>query len=171
MVFTKEDAKFMKIALDEAKKSLDNGDIPVGAVLIIDGKLVDKGNNALYSNKSYVHHAEMSLLMKNSSAIKKAVGEDKLNVTLYTTLEPCLMCLGACNFHNISRIVYACPDPHAGATKLDVRPIGMRYKQKWPIVESGLFQKESKEMIDKFFNEHWDKSSTFQSNKELFKEI
>ncbi len=70
MNFSKEDKAFMNIAIEEAKHSLKEGDFPVGAVLTIDDKMIDKSGNSIHSNKDWVSHAEMKLLLKYSSMIK-----------------------------------------------------------------------------------------------------
>src|SRR3989344_3216536 len=111
MNFSEEDHAFMEIAIKEAEISLDEGNFPVGAVLVVDDKLIGKDRNSIYSNKNWTSHAEMKLLSKYSSLIKEHVKNKNSVVTLYMSLEPCLMCFGASVLNRISRIVYACPDP------------------------------------------------------------
>jgi tRNA(adenine34) deaminase len=160
----KEDIEFMRLALAEAQAGLDEGNFPVGAVLVIGNKLIDKGRNSIKTNSDWISHAEMLLLHKNSVLIKKS-RKEKLLVTLYTTLEPCLMCFGAAVLHRISRIVYACSDPYTGATcvKLESLPVG--YKEMWPAsMEEGPFGNESQGLILQFTEKQgsakWDKMSS-----------
>jgi tRNA(adenine34) deaminase len=161
MVFSKNDKKFMNLALSEAKKALDNNDYPVGAVLVIGGVLIEKARNSLYSGKDWVSHAESNLIRKCSPLIKDKVKSNNSKVELFTTLEPCLMCLGSSILHRISRIVFACPDLHGGATGLDKKSLSDWYNRKWPEIEGGLLKEESYELMVKFMRkqntESWNK--------------
>ncbi len=150
MGFSDKDKEVMIIALNEAKKALDNGDYPVGAVIVINGKVVDKTRNSLYSGKDWVSHAESNLIRRCSSTIKKEIKSNNSKVELFTTLEPCLMCLGSAILNRISRIVFSCPDPHGGATNLDKQSLSDWYNRKWPDIEGGLFKDESYELMINF---------------------
>jgi tRNA(adenine34) deaminase len=147
MDFSEEDRSFMGIAIKEAEISFHEGGFPVGAVLVVDGKLVGKERNSIRSDKDWISHAEMKLLSKYSSFIKECVKNKNSIVTVYTSLEPCLMCFGASALNRISRIVYACPDPFTGATSihLDALPVG--YKRMWPQVSGGLMKEESYNLV------------------------
>lgn len=138
----------MELAINEAKISLEEGNFPVGAVLVIDGKLVGKERNSLHSNRDYISHAEMKLLSKYSSLIKESIKGKNSVVTLYTSLEPCLMCLGAATLNRISRIVYGCDDPFTGAANVQLDtllPIG--YKAILPKISGGLMKVESYDLV------------------------
>jgi len=150
MVFSDKDREFMNIALSEAKKALESGDYPVGAVLVINGKLIDKTRNSLYTGKDWVSHAESNLIRKCSPIIKEEIKSNNSKVELFTTLEPCLMCLGSSILHRISRIIFSCPDPHGGATKLDKQSLSDWYNRKWPIIEGGLLKDESYDLMIEF---------------------
>ncbi len=104
------DRKFMFNALVEAKKAYSKGQIPIGAVLSIEGRIVDVNSNSQFKNKNWFHHAENILIQRHGERIKDARKTNK-SVELYTTMEPCLMCLGAMVHSRLSRIIYACPDP------------------------------------------------------------
>lgn len=147
--FTKNDEKYMKVALQEAKRGYLKGDYPVGAVLVAENTIIAKGNNSLESGSKGINHAETNILMKYSKTItlKK---KNKEPVTLYTTLEPCLMCLGIAVLHDVSRIVYAAQDPDGGAVNLIKTNKKGYYKRKWPQIDGGLFAEESKDLIIKF---------------------
>jgi tRNA(adenine34) deaminase len=166
---TNNDIKFMKLALTEAKKALIRGDIPIGAVLVIDGKIIEKTNNALFSKSSWGDHAETQLILKYSQMIKKAKKENKSQIDLYTTLEPCLMCLGCATLHRVDRIIYSCPDPRGGATKVDISNLPSFYKDHWPKIETDLLKEESYLMLIKFME-----ASTipqWKINKGLFEKM
>lgn len=147
MTISKQDSIFMKLALEEAKIALKNGDVPVGAVLVIDGKQVGVHKNSTYSNETYGCHAEANVIKENSKRIKEAVQDKGLKVELYTTLEPCLMCLGTALIHRIERIIFACPDPHGGATSLKCNELPHWYEEVWPIIIGGLFKEEAFDLM------------------------
>jgi len=95
------DHKFMKEAIKEAEKSLKEGGIPIGAVLVEDGEIIGRGHNRLLQDDSAILHGEMDCI-QNAGRIK---GSDYQKCTLYTTLSPCSMCSGAVLLYNISRVV------------------------------------------------------------------
>lgn len=96
-----EDHKFMKEAIKEAKKSLKEGGIPMGAVLVEEGEIIGRGHNRLLQDDSSILHGEMDCI-QNAGRIN---GADYQKSTLYTTLSPCTMCSGAVLLYNISRVV------------------------------------------------------------------
>jgi len=127
------DAEAMARALAEAEKSLAGGDMPVGAALVIGGRIVDAARNTIGSTRTLVAHAEMTLLIRHGSVIFAALARDPRAVNLFTTLEPCLMCLSACAHSRVSRVVYACRDAVAGAAKHPAPSAW--YRSFWPSVE------------------------------------
>jgi cytosine deaminase len=92
---------FMKAAIDEARKGLSEGGIPIGSVLVIDGKIVARGHNRRVQNGSAILHAEMDCL----EAAGRLKPDDYRRATLYSTLSPCDMCSGASLLYKIPRIV------------------------------------------------------------------
>jgi len=110
-----DDLRFLSEALAEAKLAGDENEVPVGAVLIADGKIVAKGRNARERLQSPISHAEIHAL----EAAAKTLGSWRLTgATLYVTLEPCPMCLAACQQARIRRVVYGAKDPKGGALSL-----------------------------------------------------
>lgn len=97
----KSDEYYMNIAIEEAEKSLDEGGIPIGAVLVEGGEIISRGHNHLIQNDSVIFHAEMDAI-ENAGRLNY---EDYIKTTLYTTLSPCPMCSGAIILYNISRVV------------------------------------------------------------------
>ena len=93
--------KFLEAAIDEAKKGMAEGGVPIGSVLVIDGRIVGRGHNKRVQNGSAVLHAEMDCL-ENAGRIKAA---DYRRATLYSTLSPCDMCSGAVLLYGIPKIV------------------------------------------------------------------
>lgn len=96
-----DDTYFMGEAIKEAEIALKEGGIPIGAVLVKDGKIISRGHNRLIQNDSVVLHAEMDAL-ENAGRLDY---EDYIKCTLYTTLSPCPMCSGAVILYNIPRVV------------------------------------------------------------------
>ena len=111
---TKEtDIKYMQEAITEAKKALENVDVPIGAVIVKDNEIVGRGFNQVEKLKDSIAHAEM-LAIKD--AIKNTGYKHLLDCTLYVTLEPCSMCSGAIVLARIPRLVFGADDPKAGAS-------------------------------------------------------
>lgn len=98
---TEEDHRYMKEAIKEAKISLTQGGIPIGAILVERGNIIGRGHNKLLQNGSTILHAEMDCI-ENSGRLK---GEDYKKCTLYTTLSPCEMCSGTILLYKIPRVV------------------------------------------------------------------
>ena len=97
----KNDSYFMELAIKEAQKSLDEGGLPIGAVLVKEGEVISRGHNRLIQNDSVILHAEMDAI-ENAGRLNF---EDYIECTLYTTLSPCPMCSGAVILYNIPRVV------------------------------------------------------------------
>src|SRR3984885_15669643 len=92
---------FLQAAIDEAKKGLAAGGIPIGSVLVCDGKIIGRGHNKRVQHGSVIHHAEMNCL-ENAGRLKASIYQ---RCTLYSTLSPCPMCSGAALLYKIPRIV------------------------------------------------------------------
>ena len=106
------DEQFMDLALSEAEKAMAAGEVPVGAVLVSAGTVVGRGYNRPISASDPTAHAEMLAIREAA----RALGNYRLpEVTLYCTVEPCIMCTGAMIHARISRLVFGTPDPKAGA--------------------------------------------------------
>ena len=106
------DDEFMRLALDEAKRALSHDDVPVGAVLVSEGKVVAAARNERELRRDPTAHAEILCLRAGAEAF----GTWRLNgCTLYVTLEPCPMCAGAITAARVDRLVYGPQDPMAGA--------------------------------------------------------
>lgn len=141
-------SRYMKIALVEAKKALKTNDIPIGAVSVLNGKIIARAHNEKEKRKDATCHAELLLLKKTAKKLKTW----RLNnVQVYTTLEPCPMCAGALVLCRIKNLVYGAKDPKAGAcgsimNLADNKKLNHRIK-----VKGGLMEKECSEIIKDFF--------------------
>lgn len=143
----REDEKWMRAALSEAQKAADEGETPVGAVLVAGGELIAAGHNAREAKHDVTSHAEMETI--RAAASRK--GDWRLSdMTLYVTLEPCPMCAGAILAARIPRVVYGAKDATAGAMgsvlNLPRYPLGAR-----PEVVSGVLADESRALLQSFF--------------------
>ncbi len=139
-----EDYKFMDEAIREAKKSLNEGGIPIGAVLVKNGTIVGRGHNKLIQNDSTILHGEMDCI-ENAGRLK---GIDYQKCTLYTTLSPCTMCSGMILLYNISRVVIGENTTLIGPEKL-LKDNG---------VEVTVMQiDECRELLEKFIEENKEK--------------
>ncbi len=106
-----EDEKYMKEALKEAKKAYRLKEVPIGCVIVYDGRIIGRGYNRRNTDKSTLSHAEITAIKKAS----KVMGDWRLEgCTLYVTLEPCQMCSGAIIQARIDRVVMGCNNPKAG---------------------------------------------------------
>ncbi len=105
---------YMKLALDQARIAKENGDVPIGAVIVHNDQIIAKAYNQREQLQDPTAHAEIIALTQAAAA----VGSWRLNgCTIYVTLEPCCMCAGALVLARIDRLVYGCDDPKAGAVK------------------------------------------------------
>jgi tRNA(adenine34) deaminase len=139
----------MREALKLARQARAAGEVPVGAVVVLDGRLLGKGMNQIETLGDPTAHAEILAI----GAAASALGEPRLlGATLYTTLEPCVMCSGAIVLGRLARIVYAADDPKAGAcgSLYDI-PRDTRLNHR-AVVNRGLLAEESNFLLRSFFD-------------------
>src|ERR1051326_118913 len=156
--FSKKELAIMQLAVKQANRALSKGNYPAGAVLVVDGRVTDYAYNKKEENKDRFSHAEILLLERNSKKILTWNKSGK-RIEVYTTYEPCLMCLGACVIHRINRIVIACPDPRGDMSQINPKLLGKWYKRHWPKIIHGLCFSESYKLLLKFFSNRKDKES------------
>ncbi|MBU0687402.1 MAG: tRNA adenosine(34) deaminase TadA [Candidatus Margulisbacteria bacterium] len=140
--------KYMQSALSEAKKAYKLDEVPVGAVAVLDGKIIARAHNLRESNNNPVAHAEILCLQRAAKKVKSWRLE---NVTLYVTLEPCVMCMSALLQARVKQLVYGANDPKAGAHKSKVKlksinPINQKLK-----VTAGILKDDCAIILKKFF--------------------
>lgn len=144
------DIKFMKAALVEAKKAYTKQEIPVGAVIVYQDKIIARAHNTRVSEKQVFTHAEIKAINKACKKLNSWILED---CTIYVTLEPCLMCTGALLQSRIKRIVYAAKEPKHGVIEsIDNVLDNPKFNHKIEIT-SGILQEESSDLLKKFFRE------------------
>lgn len=142
-----EQEKYMKEALRLAKKAADEGEVPVGAVVVCDGKIVGRGRNRRETKRTALGHAEIEAIGK---ACKKLGGWRLHRCDLYVTLEPCPMCAGAIINARIKTLFYGAPDPKAGSCGTLVNLFDLPYNHK-PEVISGLLADDCAAVLRDFF--------------------
>lgn len=140
---------FMNLAMRQAELAFDCGEVPVGAVIVRDGRVIGRGYNKIESLGDATAHAEIIAL----TAASESVGDWRLDgCTLYVTLEPCLMCLGAILQSRISEVVYGASDPRLGAIDThNYKDVAMGSYHNFPNVVSGILGNESSLMLKEFF--------------------
>ncbi len=142
-----EQEKYMKAALKLGQKAGDEGEVPVGAVVVCDGKIVGRGRNRRETKKNALCHAELEAINK---ACKKLGGWRLHKCDLYVTLEPCPMCTGAIINARIKHLYYGAGDPKAGSCGSVVNLFGLPYNHK-PEVTSGILEGQCAELLRSFF--------------------
>ena len=138
------DEYFMKKALQEAEMAFEKGEIPVGAIIVIDNKVIARGHNLTEMLVDVTAHAEMQAI---TAAANFLGGKYLIGCTLYVTLEPCQMCAGALYWSQISRIVYGATDENRGFVKM-----GTQLHPKTTVVK-GILANEASELMKRFFVE------------------
>ena len=139
------DEKYMREALKEALQAFNKGEIPVGAVIVSNDKLLARAHNLTQRLNDPTAHAEMQAI---TSATHTIGGKYLNDCTLYVTLEPCVMCAGALFWAQIGRIVYGAADPKRGYTLVEKDLLHPK-----TIVESGVLEKECATLLSTFFKE------------------
>ena len=144
------DVTFMRQAIKLAKKGRELNEVPVGAIVTFKGEIVGKGYNQCIQNQDPTAHAEIIAMR----AAAKHIGNYRLNeCNLYVTLEPCLMCFGACVHARISKLIYGADDLKIGAVKSNLEQINStKLNHKFEII-SGILKEECAEVLSSFFKE------------------
>lgn len=145
-----DDEFWMRLALEEARRALEHGDVPVGAVVVRNGEVIGKGHNRREVDHDPTSHAEMLALREASQVIAHWRLE---NVTLYCTLEPCIMCAGAMVLARLPKLVFATIDPKAGAGGSVFDLLNHPRLNHRVEVQSGLLQEEAAALLVNFFAE------------------
>ena len=146
------DTYFVKKALKLAEQAFEQGEVPVGAVVVKDGEIIGEGYNLRESNGSVIAHAEIVAIEQAC----RVLGTWRLSgCTLYVTMEPCPMCAGALINSRISRVVYGCEDAAAGCLGSVINFNSYPFNHSFETV-SGICAEESSELLSKFFKNRRD---------------
>ena len=137
------DEYFMKLALQEARKAADLGEVPIGAVIASGDQLLARCHNSTEMLKDVTAHAEILAI---TAAAQFLSSKYLIDCTLYVSLEPCVMCAGALRWAQIDRVVYASPDDKAGFMRYGKELLHPRTQ-----LEMGIMMEESAVLLKKFF--------------------
>ncbi|PWI34510.1 tRNA adenosine(34) deaminase TadA [Vibrio albus] len=162
--FSEQDKQFMRRAIELASFAEQEGEVPVGAVLVKEGKIIAEGWNRSIGDNDATAHAEIQVLRKAGQELENY---RLLDTTLYVTLEPCPMCAGALLHSRVKRIVYGAPDLKAGAagTVLDLFDSQAAYH--YAVVEAGLLETECREQLQAFFKRRRKEKKAEKQQKKL----
>ena len=138
----------MAQAMAEARKALKKDEVPVGALLTVQGKIVSVGHNLTKTRRDPTAHAEIVVIQK---AARKIRNERLLDTTLYVTLEPCAMCAGAIVQARIPMVVFGTKDPRAGACGSAFKLLPSKKLNHRPVVIKGVMADESAQLLKDFF--------------------
>ena len=145
-----EDEKFMKEAVKQAKKARALEEVPIGCVIVYEGKIIGRGYNRRTIDKNTLAHAELQAIRKAS----KKMGDWRLeDCTLYVTLEPCQMCSGAIVQARIKRVVVGCMNPKAGCAGSILNLLQMEEFNHQVELTTGVLEEECSSMMKSFFKE------------------
>lgn len=142
--------KYMKVALQQAKKALKLGEVPIGCVIVYDKEIIARGYNRRNTDKNTLAHAEITAINRAS----KKIGDWRLEeCTLYVTLEPCQMCAGAIVQARIPRVVMGCMNPKAGCAGSILNLLDMPEFNHQVETVRGVLEEECSTMLKQFFKD------------------
>jgi len=147
--------KYMKLALREAQKAFDKGEVPVGAVIVLNDKVIAKAHNLKTSARQATHHAEILAIQKAS----RKINDWRLDqCEMYVTLEPCPMCAGALIQARLKRIIFGAYDLKGGSVVSCQRMFDVKGYNHYPEVKEGIMEQECSAMLTRFFKKMRDNS-------------
>lgn len=144
-----QDFIYMKEALKEAKKAFDIGEVPIGCVIVQNGKIIARGYNKRQTSKNALMHAEIIAINKACKKLNKWILDD---CDIYATLEPCPMCAGAILQSRMNRLIFGAPEPKFGACGSVVNLLNNPSFNHQVEIECGIMQEESKQLLQNFFH-------------------
>ena len=143
-----EDEKYMKIALKQALKARDLGEVPIGCIIVYEGKIIGRGYNRRNTDKNTLAHAEITAINKAS----KKIGDWRLeDCTMYVTLEPCQMCSGAIVQARIPKVVIGCDNPKAGCAGSILNILNHPAFNHQVETVKGVLEEECSQILKEFF--------------------
>ena len=158
----------MKAALKQAQKAYNLGEVPIGCVIVHEGKIIGRGYNRRNTDKNTLAHAEITAINKAS----KKIGDWRLeDCTLYVTLEPCQMCAGAIVQARIPEVVMGCMNPKAGCAGSILNILDMPEFNHQVAVTRGILEQECSDMLKAFFVELRVRNKTEKEARNMSREI
>jgi tRNA(adenine34) deaminase len=147
---TSDHEVFMREALAQARLGAASGEVPVGAILVVDGAIVARAFNQPIGRTDPTAHAEILVLREAAQAV---ANYRLVDATLYVTIEPCLMCVGALVHARVREVVFGAPEPRTGALVSAVRALDIPTLNHRFTVTSGVLEGECREVMQAFFRE------------------
>lgn len=145
-----EDEKYMKETIKQAKKAWKIGEVPIGCVIVYEGRVIGRGYNRRTIDKNTLAHAELQAIRRAS----RKMGDWRLeDCTMYVTLEPCQMCSGAIVQARMKRVVVGCMNPKAGCAGSILNLLQMEQFNHQAELETGVLEEECSQMMKGFFKE------------------
>ena len=138
-----DDVRYMQMALAEAQKAYEMGEIPVGCIIVADNQIVGRGHNLTETLQDVTAHAEIQAITAAASTLG---GKYLTQCTLYVTLEPCVMCAGAIGWAQIRRVVYGATDDKRGFTRFAPQALHPKCT-----ISTGVLEEECKQLVQTFF--------------------
>lgn len=160
------DIYFMRQALLEAKKAYERGEVPIGTVIVLSDKIIGLNYNQILRLKDPTAHAEI-LALKEAAAYLK--NERLLNTTIYVTIEPCAMCVGALVLARVKNLVYGADDPKTGACGSIINLAQHPQLNHQLNVRKGILREEAKELMERFFKEKRRKKEQRRDSRERYR--
>ena len=152
-----KDHKYMNAALEEAQKAYDKGEVPVGAVIVLQDKIIARAHNLKTSAKQATHHAEILAIQKAS----KKIGDWRLDeCEMYVTLEPCPMCAGALIQSRIKRLIFGALDPKGGSVVSCQKMFEIEGYNHYPEVTMQVVEAECSMILSDFFKKMRNKNKS-----------
>lgn len=143
-----EDEKYMKQAITQARKAYDLGEVPIGCVIVYDGRVIGRGYNRRNTDKNTLNHAEITAIRKAS----KVMGDWRLEgCTMYVTLEPCQMCAGAVVQSRMDHVVIGCMSPKSGCAGSVLNLLQMEEFNHQVEITKGVLEEECSALLSEFF--------------------
>jgi len=139
----KQDERFMQVAIGEARKAREKGEVPIGAVVVCGGRIIARAHNLTETLHDVTAHAEMQAI---TMAANELGGKYLPQCTLYVTVEPCTMCAGALGWAQVMRIVYGCRDEKRGYTMFAPRALHPK-----ATTTGGILEEECRLLMQDFF--------------------
>ena len=146
----KQDEKYMKEAIKQAKKAYAIGEVPIGCVIVYEGKIIGRGYNRRTIDKNTLAHAELMAIRKASNKMDDWRLED---CTMYVTLEPCQMCSGAIVQSRMKKVVIGCMNPKAGCAGSILNLLQVEEFNHQVEIETGMLEEECSNLMKNFFKE------------------
>jgi tRNA(adenine34) deaminase len=149
----------MQEALKEAQIAFEEDEVPIGAVLVHEKKIIAKGRNSVEVSALAMNHAEVNCLKEGAKILKNW---RLINTTLYVTVEPCIMCIGAIILSRVKKVIWGCPDLRHGGCGSITNLLTLSHPIHQVVGQGGLLEEEAKELLQTFFKKKRNNERSFR---------